>query len=120
APMQVPADLDTVVDRTLQALEGAGGVVDPPLVVAGRDAVLGDVDRDAAGAVPGVSDGVLERRRVVLPPGQGAFRSLGDAPRTVRADHRPGVGLHADPVVVAGGGEEVVLPGVRVLRGDLL
>ena len=118
--MQVAAHVDAVGDRGLHPLQCATGVVDATGVVGGGDAVLGDVDRHAAVALPRPTDAELDRAGVVLPAGEGAFGRGRNLERAVRADLRARVGLDADPVVTAGGVHEHVLPAVAVVVGHLL
>src|SRR5664280_2524866 len=44
APVEVPPDVDAVVEAALESGQGPGHVLDPRRVVLSADAVLGDVD----------------------------------------------------------------------------
>ena len=93
---------------------GAEGVVDPPAVIGSGDAIFGDDYRRAFGDVPSMADGDAQRRREVLPAGEGAFRVLGDRYGAILADEGPQIGLHPNEVIPGRGLGEVVLARVLV------
>ena len=107
-PVEVAAHVDPVRHALGQALESGAGVGDPRLVVVGRHAVLGHEHRHP-GVLGGQPDGVAERIGVDLPARLHGGRPVGRRELAVRPDACPGVGLHADEVVVGGDGEPIGL-----------
>lgn len=103
-----------------QAVEGVARVDDSPLIVVGGDAVFGNEDGHAAGHLPGVPDGLLERVGPVLPPGPRHLGAVGDGQRAIGADPDPRVSLDADEVVTSCSLEEEVFARMGPCSRDLL
>ena len=112
--MEVSPHVDAVVHRVVHAGYGVKGVIDSPAVIGSGDAIFGDDYRRAFGDVPSMADGDAQRRREVLPAGEGAFRVLGDRHGAILADEGPQIGLHPNEVIPGRGLGEVVLARVLV------
>jgi hypothetical protein len=113
-PVEVPADVDPVVDGPMQGLERAINVGNSAGVV-GSDAVLGNDDGHARDDRGGMSDGDADRVGPKLPPLLSRFRAWPGTGWTIRTNPLSGVGLDTDPVVVLRNLEETVLPDPRMV-----
>ena len=94
------AHVDPVGHRASETAERSVGVRAPRVVVGRGEPVLGDEDRPAR-PLRRQPHRVLERVGVDLPSGLRSRGTLGGGQHAVGADELPGVGLHADEVVVA-------------------
>ena len=113
--MEVPADVDPVVDGPVQGLERAVYVGNSAGVVGSSDAVLGNDDGHARGDRGRMSDGDADRVGPKLPPLLSRFRAWPGTRWTIRTDPLSRVGLDTDPVVVSRNLKETVLPDPRIV-----